>query len=633
MKSKRIVTSLNKITLPNDRKEAMLNGILEKMDAEYTSMEKEQETNSEISEPTARHANEKSYGSKGKHHMSAKRRALLILIAAILLVLTACATYAIYWSSTQKAKDYSQSEQAVDDRRALAERYADESIAGTTFYGAIGGTAEVDGISFELKGASCWPGDDPPEMHIAFNAADAKTGDSSRLYDFDYVLTVGGKSYPAYAKADETGRVMPAIAQADSMAPDAEYEIWFRIDDQEITDGTPMTLVCTLYDFDDQDDLDGGVVGSVTFDFVYKIPYDEIEAERGRLIEEGLARIETQNAAAQETLSVQPDDATELNITQGVFTLVDAAASKDGVLLGTIAEVRWYDAGVNASYDLYVDGYSYVYTLLNTVYDEHTEAGKSVQGDYPSTRTALELLPWYTSINDLPETVLVAIIGESAVHSFGVGDGVTHTFESQKIRIAFRINPRTGEVTLPDNDEEQIAWCDETLRLAADGRNDELVATLSGEQTINGVTVKLKQLHVQTSTRRADIECEVDGIYFPGETIRCLMTLYLDGEPLGTENAEIYTQGSSFSEESAQLWVDGNGGWQMYNGWISGQGFEIDKPPSLWPDSFELLLVWDLYDRDEDWNRVFIGTFDISTTVTQDDIVRGSAEEVYDLLI
>ncbi|HWQ06669.1 MAG TPA: hypothetical protein VN453_05565, partial [Feifaniaceae bacterium] len=88
--------------------------------------------------------------------MSAKRKALLILIAAILLLLSACAAVAVYWSSTQRAKEYAVSEEAVDDRRALAERIADEAIAGTTFYSPITGTGEADGVSLELKGVSYW---------------------------------------------------------------------------------------------------------------------------------------------------------------------------------------------------------------------------------------------------------------------------------------------------------------------------------------------------------------------------------------------------------------------------------------------------------------------------------------------
>jgi hypothetical protein len=33
----------------------------------------------------------------------------------------------------------------------------------------------------------------------------------------------------------------------------------------------------------------------------------------------------------------------------------------------------------------------------------------------------------------------------------------------------FRINPRTGEITLPKDDTERDAWREETLRLAEDG--------------------------------------------------------------------------------------------------------------------------------------------------------------------
>ncbi|MEA4914111.1 MAG: hypothetical protein VB061_06045 [Christensenella sp.] len=43
-------------------------------------------------------------------------------------------------------------------------------------------------------------------------------------------------------------------------------------------------------------------------------------------------------------------------------------------------------------------------------------------------------------------------------------------------------------------------------------------------------------------------------------------------------------------------------------------------------------LQMDVYDRDEDWNRVFIGSFDITTAVKKEDIISGPPEDIYDLL-
>ena len=36
----------------------------------------------------------------------------------------------------------------------------------------------------------------------------------------------------------------------------------------------------------------------------------------------------------------------------------------------------------------------------------------------------------------------------------------------------------------------------------------------------------------------------------------------------------------------------------------------------------------DVYDRDENWNLVFIGSFDLSATVNKDDIQSGTTEEI-----
>ncbi len=568
-----------------------------------------------------------------KPMFSRKRKALLIFIAAALLLLSACAAYAVYWSSTLRAKEYTQSEQATDDRLALATRMADESISGTTFFSSIEGTAEVDGISFALVGVCFYPNETPPEVHLAFNANDTKTNDNSRLVDFDYVLTVGGKEYPAYAKADGTARALPAIALADTTMLGAEYETWFRIDDQAIESGMPMTLSCTLFDWAD-DGQRGELLGNFSLDFVYTVPTEQIAQERERLIEKNLAYLETQAQDQSEALASLPDEMTQLNITQEEYTFNDVQVSKDGLLLGVTRVTDGSDAAV-----FYMDGYrleaepvSHIFTPDTTRPQLHLMPWEEVQ--YFGTYESVLEYPWYAPLNELPETVLIAVLRNEGSHRMAKGDDENDpiTYSWNEVALLFRVNPRTGEVTLPKDDAEREAWRAETLRLAEDGRNNDHIANLNGTQTINGVTISLLQLYVKPNSDLVYIYCMVDGMYYPGALSRDLMHLTINGVEQDTTDAEErISQYAGFSKERADEWVKSYGGWQIHNDWIAGQEFEIRIPRSAWEDDLTIRLQMDVYDRDENWNRVFIGSFDLSATVKKDDIISGPAEEIYDL--
>ena len=570
-----------------------------------------------------------------KPMFSRKRKALLIFIAAAFLLLSACAAYAVYWSSTQRAKDYSQSEQAVDDRLALATRMADESISGTTFFSSIEGKAEVDGISFALVGVCFYPNETPPEVHLAFNADDTKTNDNSRLVDFDYVLTIGGKEYPAYAKADGTVRALPAIALADTTMLGAEYETWFRIDDQAIVSGMPMTLTCTLYDWAD-DGQRGELLGSFSLDFVYTVPTEQIAQERERLIEKNLAYLDAEAQTKTEALAKLPDEMTQLNITQDDYTFTDVQATKDGLVLGTTRVTDGAEAAV-----FYMDGYRLEDEPVSRIITPDKARPRqdvAWEVDYFGTEETISRYPWYVPVDELPETVLIAVLRDAGTRQSTRAD-INGYYEGEKIDYAWdavelllRVNPRTGEVILPKDDAEREAWRAETLRLAADGRNNDHIANLNGTQTVNGVTMSLLQLYVKPNSGTVYIDCTVDGMCYPSETSRNLMHLSINGVVQDTTDAEErISQYGPFSEAHANEWVRSYGGWQIHDDWISGQEFDLRVPRSTWQNDFTIRLQMDVYDRDENWNRVFIGSFDLSATVKKDDIVSGLAEEIYDL--
>ena len=569
-----------------------------------------------------------------KPMFSSKRKALLICIAAVLLLFSACAAYAVYWSSTQRAKEYTQSEQATDDRLALATRMADESIAGTTFFSSIEGTAEVDGLSFALVGVCFYPNERPPEVHLAFNASDTKTNDNSRLVDFDYVLTVGGKEYPAYAKADGTVRALPAIAMADTTMLGAEYETWFRIDDQAIVSGMPMTLSCTLYDWA-EDGQRGISLGSFSLDFVYTVPTEQIALERERLIEQNLAYLDAQAKNQSEALANLPDEMTQLNITQEDYTFTDAQVSKDGLLLGVTRVTDGSEAAV-----FYMDGYRLEAEPVSHIFTPDTARPRqdaAWEVEYFGTLETITRYPWYVPVDELPETVLIAVLRDAGTAQRtradvnGYYEGETIDYAWNAVNFLFRVNPRTGEITLPKDDTERDAWREETLRLAEDGRNNDHIAALTGSQTVNGVTMSLFQLYVKPNSGSVYIDCMVDGMYYPGELMMDIMHLTINGVEQDTTNAEELISQYGFSEEHANEWVRSYGGWQIHNDWMAGQNFGLSLPRSTWQNDFTFRLQMDVYDRDEDWNRVFIGSFDITTTVKKEDIISGPPEQIYDL--
>ena len=602
MKNKRIIASLSRIYVSEDRREAMLNNILAQSGLDATQ-----------SKPNRR-----------EFVIPKRRRALLIAIAAVLLLLSACAAYAVYWSSTQHAKEYSASEQATDDRHAQAERSADAILAGTTFYSEIDKTAEVDGFTFQWKGAACWQNEDPPELHLVFDAEDTKTNNDSRLYDVDYTLTVNGQTFSVYTKAEGTGRALPAIARADAM--DAQYEIWFLLEGQAVSDGTPMTLSGELYQYGENGQR-GERLGGFSIDFTYTVPKDQINAERERLIAEALSQLDAEAQAKKETLSGLPDETTPLNITQDEYTFVDAQTTKEGFLLGQTIVTRGAQPAT-----FYMDGYRWGGETISSIVTPDLTRPRldiSWEVEYYGTSETLTRYPWYAPIEELPETVLIAVVrdaGNDQRRKGGIEEELI-SYDWQAVELLLRVNPRTGEITLPKDDAERRVWRAESDRLAADGRNDDLVVSLSGEQTISGVTVRLKQLHVQTERQLAFITCEVDGMYIPMQMRHSPITLYLNGVSLGTKCDE-----SEFLTEPAQVWVDSYGGWKKHNGFSGGGGFSIQEHPGRWPDPFTLRVVWELSDRDEQWNLVPIGTFDLSTTVSQKDIARGSLSEIYDLL-
>ncbi len=262
--------------------------------------------------------------ARTKRRIPFKRRILLIAIAATLLLLSACAAYAIYWSSTQRAKEYVQSGQVDDDVYDLAARSADEIIAGTSFYFPLDGTAEADGLMLQWRSASYWANDH--QMSVCFDASDAKTGDASRLKNLECTLTVGNQSYPAYNKDEDGDGRRELIVWKAEEAANADYQINFTLTDLDLQSGTPMTLTGALYDYDDANHR-GDALGSFTLRFAYLEPVEQIEAKRAEIMADILATLQDKQAEQEAALSALPDEMLPLNITQDEYTFHDVTVT------------------------------------------------------------------------------------------------------------------------------------------------------------------------------------------------------------------------------------------------------------------------------------------------------------------
>ena len=171
----------------------------------------------------------------------------------------------------------------------------------------------------------------------------------------------------------------------------AELEIWFRIDDQTIVSGMPMTLTGTLYSWDASGQR-GETLGDFSFDFVYDVPTEQIEAERARLIEQFYADLDADAQAKSTALSQLPDDMTKLDITQDEYTFRDAQATKDGFLIGYTRVIYGADGA-----EFYMDGYRcYVEPISHVFAPDTTRPRQDVAWEvaYYGTYETIQCYPW-----------------------------------------------------------------------------------------------------------------------------------------------------------------------------------------------------------------------------------------------
>ena len=589
--------------------------------------------------------------------MSAKRKALLITIAAVLLLLSACAAYAVYWSSTQRAKDNATANIEMPAEVVLeeAEAYADGVVKASSLTAPLEGSATIGDVTIQLHSMEVFQDVDGAEYVLYYAASSDKIGfitsfapnwleddraAQERLGQYasfceigmdarDFVLTIDGKPYPVYTKPDYEGVPEPASGwhEPGGDVPGTS-SLLIRQNPVPITQDSQMNLSGTLYSCD-ATGARTGTIGSFSIDFAYQYPAAEAESIRQKSIEAYTKSQAQSNAARLEALGNLPTEATPVGLTQMATTIDDVTILEDSLLLGLTDDRGWQATGtaynvVTSSLTLfYIDGYQIAPEVMDMTWSEEKLPEPDEYGEYSSRIVSSILkIPYYCAAQDMPEELSVYITREKQWYSSD-----EHKLVDVKnllpLDLVFRVNRSTGAVTLPKDDAEKASWIAEQTALAADGRNAARDYVIHQEQTIGDTTLLLERLLYYPASRTLVlhafipvIDCEV----MPWE-IDPVVTL--DGATLAEPQNDTYYRALDPStpapfQTNIKEWIDTYGTDSNRFSWYD---FTFAAPQSMidMPDSFTLDFSWEVYDLSADATRKFIGTFAFEVTLQKND--------------
>lgn len=440
MKDQRFVTSFDKVRLPLEREDALLERILRAADAERVETEPVQQQR-QAPQHTVYRTRKHQLGNAVKpRHKAVKRRAMIVLIAAILLLLSACATV-IYISTVSKLKNDAVSQagkaeaELAAKARINAEAYADGSIPVVT----VDSKAQIDDVTLWVKSMELWPMEantQEADLTLAFESAvtgaiinfnwiDEDIGAQRTLNEYAsfceigmdaraFVLTVDGTAYAPYLKPDFEGQLEPAAWQKDG----GLLSIGFRGITQAITPDTEMVLSGTLYRYDNAGNRIGAI-GSFSIPFSYSYSEADRQARIDALTAEGTGRLQTGAQARLDALERLPETATPINVSAAEITFLDIAATEDGFLLGLRYDLECGSFSVKQQPTYYINGYK----VGNRWIDDYWEtAGSTLPAvprvdpdEKPCTLTLLEQLPYHVAREHLPQTVTIACVRDESI--------------------------------------------------------------------------------------------------------------------------------------------------------------------------------------------------------------------------
>lgn len=603
--------------------------------------------------------------------MSAKRKALLITIAAVLLLLSACAAYAVYWSSTQRAKDNATANIEMPAEVVLqeAEAYADGVVKASSLTASLEGSATIGDVTIQMNAAEVFQEQEGGEYVLYFSALSDSIGfitsfapnwleddraAQERLGQYasfceigmdarDFVLTIDGQPYPVYTKPDYEGVPEPASGwnEPGGDVPGTS-SLLIRQNPVPITQDSQMNLSGTLYSCDGKG-VRTGTIGSFSIDFVYRYPADQAASIRQQSIDSYTKFQEASNAARLESLGNLPTEATPVGLTQDSTAIDDVTVLPDSLLLGFTSDRGWKPADgtpykyQNAGHELYyINGYQMEPEVMDMSWSEEKLPEPDEYGEYTSRIVSSILkIPYYRAAQDIPEELTVYITRE--MQFFSVTEQKMVDDKSRwPLSLVFRVNRTTGVVTLPKDDVEKASWVAEQTALAADGRNDARDYKIHRELTIGDTTLLLERLLYYPARRTfvlyafiPVIDCEV----MPWE-IDPVVTL--NGATLAEPQNDTYYRALDPStpapfQTNIKEWIDTYGTDPNRFSWYD---FTYRAPESMldMPDSFTLDFTWDVYDLGADATRKFIGTFAFTVPLQKNDYLAFDARNRdYDL--
>ncbi len=634
MKSKRIIASFNKVSVPIDRKEAMLNGILEKVDAAYASLEKEQEMNQETSKHTINRKNvNRSPNGANRRRKSMNRRSLVILIAAIVLMLTACTALAVYLSTVSKLKEdaHSQAARTEEELRVDAQKWAEAYAGGNIPTIRIDSHADIADVMLGVKTIELRPmNDNALEALLVFSFESQSTGaiTSFDMLDDDiqargvleafdsyceigidarnFTLTVDGETYSPYVQPDDQGALQPAAG----FNSDGTYSISFRDLAHTVSFGANMSLSGTLYRCDGKGErLES--IGDFDIPFVYDLTQEERQAWLDSLVD---GSIENQQAAADarlESLERLPESATPINATIEEITFLDIAATDQGFLMGLRYDLQRESLWGAQYLTYYVNGYKVDSITIDTKWDmEESTTSQTQVREAPCQATLLEQISYPAANGSRPEIATIACMREAGTGTNS--DDPTQKYAFPAVQFVLRYNISSGEVMLPKDAAEKAAWL--TDATAGNGQSEECRIYDLADQTqqVNGVKVSILRIAALSTGKWMvcykieDVACEI----MAWETVPTFM---VDGQ-----QATTISKPQKLSEEKIAELLDNYS--MKKNRWTTDE-WEIQPPLriELLPESFTVDLSWDLYDLTKSGERELIGTFNFQMPVNRND--------------
>lgn len=601
----------------------------------------------------------------------ARRRALLIAMAAALLLLTACAAYAVYWSSTQRAMQNATEniEKPAEAVLQEAEAYADGVVKASSLTAPLEGSATVGAVTIQMNAAEVFQEEEGGEYVFYFSALSDSIGfitsfapnwlegdrpAQERLGQYDsfceigidardFVLTIDGQPYPVYTKPDYEGVPEPASGWNEpGGAIPGTSSLLIRHNPVPITRDSQMNLSGTLYSCDATGQRTG-TIGSFSIDFTYRYPADQAASIRQQSIDSYTRYQEASNAARLESLGNLPTESTAVGLTQDSTTIDDVTVLPDSLLLGFTSDRGWKPVDGtayeyrNAGHELYyINGYQMEPEVMDMSWSEEKVTEPDEYGEYTSRIVSSILkIPYYRAAQEMPEELTVYITREMQFFSITEQKMVDDTTR-WPLELVFRVNRTTGEVTLPKDDAEKANWIAEQTALVADGRNAARDYKIHREQTIGNMTVLLERLLYYPARRTfvlyafiPVIDCEV--MPWEIDPVVTLNGAVLAAPPRDTYDRTIDPSTPKPFQTNIEEWIDTYGTDPNRFSWYD---FTYRAPESMldMPDSFTLDFTWDVYDLGADATRKFIGTFSFTVPLQKSDYLAFDARNRdYDL--